>query len=397
MQACALSKLSILSGSCNPPPKLLYNQHWPSRFRRILQIIYNTFQLATSNGVLLCVEGPRVQAGLGRVTLNRRSSIRSIIKGACILPGASMEQLADSLQLSSISPLDIYLADGDVLIVLGESLNGPAVAHISEDSQLIERHIAGIKKAHETFQTHDNPRIAPKILSSREHRVGHILVQQRLHGATINAQELNSEQLLSHFRSALAPLSHLIRSRAQDSPLPDGDCIERSTASLSVSSEAQKLVLPFIPPLKTWLSEQERVATVAHGDYWFPNILFEYQPLPRVSGLIDWERSREYATVGVDGLHLLMFAFSHWRGCPEPAVLKMIWSGVQEPTLEALTDELSIHSKIPKRDLGYLALQVWIMHISRNAHTIQDWKKEKKENWLTSASEAANKWISNSN
>lgn len=396
MQQSALSKLSILSGSRAKPPDILYNQRWPTRFRRILQILYNTFQLATDRNTFLCVEGERVVAGLGCVKLTQTRSIKTIIDGACILPGASTRQLADSLQLLSLSPPVAYLADGDVLIVLGESSSGPTVVHITEDFELIERHIKGSALAHQMLHMHGAQRIAPRILWSHTHPIGHILAQERLCGLTVTPSDLDAKQLLQHFRAALTPLTYLTRSRNGTSPLPDGKLIDQSLASLSASSEALSLVTPFITPLKLWLSRQKSVAAIAHGDYWFQNILFDYSPLPYVSGLIDWERSREYATAGTDGMHLLMFAFSHWRGCQEPAVLAMIWSGIHEPTLQALITELAQHSGIPEDELGYLALQVWIMHLARNASLITHWSQKKRESWLHATSQAASRWISKS-
>jgi hypothetical protein len=109
--------------------------------------------------------------------------------------------------------------------------------------------------------------------------------------------------------------------------------------------------------------------------------------------MIDWERSRPDACAGFDALHLVMFSFSAWRGTTPMQMLCMLWDDVLEPVLERLVAEAGQATGLDIEDLRYVALLIWLLHLSRYAGDMPTWSDARCRDWLEEPADSAQRWL----
>jgi hypothetical protein len=264
---------------------------------------------------------------------------------------------------------------------------------VTEDDVLIDRHRRGYEQGRLLLQTYGRGDLVPEVIETRKHHAGRILIQRRLAGEVVRASELSAVALAEHLRAAVEILAHFEVASGTGQPLADETLYRASAEALGACPEVFDLAQSAIDALDQWPLRRLRIATLSHGDYWLSNLLFTYEPQLRVSGVLDWERSRQSASVGVDAVHLLMFSYAHWRGCPEPDVLRMIWDDVRDPVLEHLISIVRDELDLSARDIGYIGLQLWIMHLARHANAIGGWSDKKRREWLLGPRKSIDRWL----
>ncbi|WP_418647173.1 phosphotransferase [Thauera butanivorans] len=397
MSTGSLDKLARLAGADTPPPRWLYNNRWPGRTRKLLQIAYSLLSWLTARGNFLTLKGERLTATSGHVEAFSTASLSIVAQGALVLRKASLSHLANELAIDPATSTRTYLADADVLVVLATRNNTPVVIHVADDQMRGDRYRQGSEWAREAFSRSGNDHLIPRIIDYRKHPVGWMLTQQRLPGRMIRAGSLSADALVAHVSAAI---------NALPASNPTGTCQSNHAGrkitftpglflSLLENNHLRTFVQEPIKRIEAWLSSAQFETTTAHRDYCFSNVLFseESASTPVITGIVDWERAGLGAPVGEDALYFAAFAFAHWRGCSPMTVLCMIWDGVQEPTLERMLDMVRTRFKLTELALGHLSIYLWLSHLVRQTDGISRWTEMNRLEWLLQPSQSARIWM----
>lgn len=395
MSIGSLDKFARLAGAHTGPPQWLYNDHWPGRARRALQIASSLISWLTARGDILVLKGKRLPATSGNVEACRQVSLSALAQGVVILRRASLDHLANELRIDSEKLSRIYLADAGVLVVLATRGGSPVVIHIADDQARGERYQHGCEWARQVFSSSGNEHLIPHVIDYRKHPAGWILTQERLSGRVISAGSLSADALIAHVSAAIDVLPLPVSNR----PACGNARMESKSREISSLAENERLgpsVLDSVSRVEAWLNSMPRETAMAHGDYCFSNVLFSEDaavPKPLVTGIVDWERAAPDMPVGEDALYFTVFAFAHWRGCSPMTVFCMIWDGVQEPTLERMLELVRTRFKLSPNDLGHLSIYLWLNHLVRQAGGASGWTEKTEYEWLRQPSLCVRNWM----
>ena len=393
MKNTGLLKLARLSGARSLPPLYLYDGEWPRFGRQLLQVFYSFAQWLLGAGRVLYLSGPEMRAGRGHLALTNKTSLRGIMRGGCVLRGGTLQRLASELGLLPSAPVTAYLADANVLVVLGEAASGPVVVHVADEQMRVGRYLDGCEHGRAALKPYGHEHLVPTILRTHEHSVGYMLTQRRIDGYYLaSTSSLSAEKLVAHVHAAFEPLMCLEIPRQDGDQLADAALHQELMAALSASNSLFALTAPVLEALNRLTLRKKRVAVLAHGDYWMANLLFTEHPTVQLRGILDWERIRLGATVGADAMHLLMFSYAQWKGCSEAKVLCMILDDIEEPTLCRLLDMLKELFNLDQVDIYGLAAQAWVMFVARYVSLMPTWTEAKRDDWLVSGARSAIRW-----
>jgi hypothetical protein len=323
-------------------------------------------------------------------------SVRALVSGSRVLRGARLARLADSLAIVPQGEVELFLATEDVLVVFGERSGIALAIHISANEGHLSRQRAGIEMAHDVFADLPAVGLIPRVIEWRPLEGGWALLEERLAGRTVDPLNLSAQELETYIEAALKPLLWL-DSRAEAG---QGDADQQVIFDRLRWLECHPvLATPTARPLEAlrrWPGRVHSRTVFAHGDYWFPNLLFATRGAPVLTGIIDWERCRSRALPGADALYLVVFAFSRWRGCSQFKVLREIWEGNPEPLLERLLERLCTDFRLALDDLRFVALLIWLMHLRLRGPSMSEWPVGRHEEWVAQPAASIERWLKRS-
>ena len=393
MSIGSISVLARLAGADHVPLKRLYRDGWPGQLRRAGQLAFSATQWCLHRGEVMVLTGKGLPGAKGALRVSSQLGVREWLSGAYVIGGATPWRLASNLDLDASPVPELYLAESDVLIVLGRRRGCPVVVHVVEDAQRLDRYWQYADRARRQLAPAGLGHLVPAVLEQRAVLDMTMLVQQRLVGRTVRSSELSADELEQHVLAALQPLQALAAGARVSPAGADDVLLNRELTRLDTSSRIAEAVRLPLAALREWPGRRRHPAVLAHGDYWFSNLLFAADSPPQLTGLIDWERSRPDACAGFDALHLVMFSFSAWRGTTPMQVLCMLWDDMLEPVLERLLAHAGQASGLAIEDLRYVALLIWLLHLSRYASDMPTWSDARRRDWLDEPVESAQRWL----
>lgn len=323
------------------------------------------------------------------------ASVTELVQGALVLKGGSLARLTSELQIDSMGLSRFYLADANVLVIIGMKDQKPIVIHIADDRGRGERYIKGSNLARMVFSKLGNEHLIPHIVDYRKHSVGWMLTQQCLPGKVVDVGSLSADLLVAHFSAAISvlPIDHRFQLRPLDFPMcPKSDVFR----PLLENELLRPFVFESVRRIDAWLNSVQCRAVITHGDYWFSNILFGHDALtlePLVTGVVDWEGATLGGPVGEDALFLAVHAFAEWRGCSPMTVFCMIWDGTQGSTLERMLNIVQSRFDLSSDDLGHLCIYLWLSRLMRQIGKISQWFEKRRAEWLLQPSQSAQIWM----
>lgn len=395
MSVGSISVLARLAGARSAPLQRLYSDGWPGQARRVGQLAFSAAQWCRHRHDAMILTGRGLPAAKGVLQVSSTLGLRDWLGGAYVMGGAAPSRLASNLGLDASPAPELYLADADVLVVLGWRRGLPVVVHVVEDAQLLERYGQNADRARRQLAPAGMDHLVPAMVEQRTVLDLTMLVQQRLVGQIVRPSELSGDELERHMQAALQPLRALAAGCLMAPEGADEALLSRELNRLEAHPQLAQAVRVPLAALRDWPGRRHHPAVLAHGDYWFSNLLFA-SGSPQVSGLIDWERSRPRACAGFDALHLVMFSFSAWRGTSPMQMLCMLWDDLCEPVLERLLTHAGQASGLSHEDLRHVALLIWLLHLSRHAEDMPSWSEARRRDWLDEPAECARRWLARS-
>jgi len=392
MSIGSISVLARLSGAHRSPPKRLYRDGWPGDLQRAGQLAFSATQWCLHRRAAMVLVGAGLPAAKGALRVSSKLGLRDWLSGAYVMSGAAPSRLVMHLGLDASPAPELYLADADVLVVLGCRQGMQVVVHVAEDAQRLDRYRRCADRARQQLASAALGHLVPAVVEQRAVLDLAILVQQRLVGRTVRPSGLSADELEQYVKAALQPVRALaVGSRATVAGADD-ILLNNELNWLEFDPQLGAAVRRPLAALRAWPGRRQHPAVLAHGDYWFSNLLFE-PGSPQLSGLIDWERSRPDAVAGFDALHLVMFSFSAWRGTSPLQVLCMLWDDLCEPVLERLLAYAGQATDLSTEDLRHVALLIWLLHLSRHGLQVRDWTDARRRDWLEEPADSAQRWL----
>lgn len=341
----------------------------------------------------MVLTGNGLPAAKGALHVSSTLGLRAWLRGAYVMGGAEPSRMASNLGLDASPAPELYLADADVLVVLGRRHGLPVVVHVAEDEQRLDRYWQCAERARRQLAPAGLDHLVPAVLEQRAVLDLTMLMQHRLAGQSVRPSALSAGELERHVQAALQPLRALAAGSRAAPEGADELLLNYELSRLEAHPQLAQAVRAPLAALRDWPGRRQHPAVLAHGDYWFSNLLFAPGAPPQVSGLFDWERSRPRACAGFDALHLVMFSFSAWRGTSPMQVLCMLWDDLCEPLLERLLSRAGHATGLSREDLRYVALLIWVLHLSRHASDIQAWSEARSHDWLDQPADSAGRWL----
>jgi hypothetical protein len=395
MSIGSLSVLARLAGAGRSPSPHLYRDGWPGQLRRAGQLAFSAAQWSLHRRDAMILLGKNLPAAHGLLQVASKLRLRDWLSGAYVMGGASPSRLASNLGLDASPAPGLYLADADVLVVLGCRQGAPVVIHVAQDAQRVNRYRQSADQARQQLASAALSHLVPAVMEQRTVLDLTMLVQQRLVGQTLRPSDLSAEQLERYVNAALQPLRALALGSSVAAEGADHGLVSQELNWLESHPQLGAAVRRPLAALRDWPGRRQHPAVLAHGDYCFPNLLFE-PGSPRLAGLIDWERSRPRACAGFDALYLVLFCFSAWRGGSPMRVLCMLWDNLCEPVLERLLAEAGLATGLDIEDLRHVGLLIWLLHLSRHGPQMQDWSDAHRRDWLAEPADSAQRWLARS-
>lgn len=398
MSIYSFDHLLRLTGALRPPAAALalFNDLWPGLIRRALQTAVNTLELLRARGTFVAVHGPGVAAATGLVRADTVTSMRGLLDGARVLRGGRLGRLADQLAIDSCGHMELFLATEDVLIVFGERSGKALAVHVSANEAHLGRQKRSIESAREIFLECGAADLIPRLVEWRQIDGAFALLQERLVGRSVDPASLSAAALEAYVEAALGPLLRLDSLAKPCAGGPDQQMIFEDLRSLECHPGLAADIARPLQALRDWPARRRGRAVFAHGDYWFPNLLFAADGSPVLTGIIDWERCRTRALPGADALYLVAFAFSRWRDCPQFKVLCDVWDGSCEPLLERLINRVCAAFRIPLDELRYVAVLMWLMHLRLRGPWMNEWPAARRQEWINLPAESIGRWLDRS-
>jgi hypothetical protein len=393
MSRGALAVLARLAGAKRVPPAALYGCAWPGRLQRLGQLAFTAVQWCVYRRSALVFTGAGLPAAKGALHVQGTLRLQDWLQGAYVMGGAERTRLAHALKLDADPAPDFYLADADVLVVLGQRNGHPAVVHVSDDAERLQRYSHCASMARDQLASVGLGQLVPAMLYRGPVLDLQMLAQERLVGRTVRAGDLSAEELNLYVQAALRPLQRLAAGASLSVEGADSAVLAELPSALEPFRSLDAATRVAFAALRDWPGRWRHPAVLAHGDYWLSNILFAQGATPAVSGLLDWERSRPDACAGYDALHLVMFTFAAWRGCSPLQVLCMVWDGLCEPTLERLLSSVQIGLGLTVDDLRHVAIELWLLHLCRHAVDSPKWDDRRRREWLEDPADSVERWL----
>lgn len=308
-----------------------------------------------------------------------------------------LQEICCAFGIDEGRPISFYLSLTPVAIFFGHKGRSAVVVHVAAQSNardMLERMRRGLAIARSAAMPDRVRALVPEILDAGTVAGRHVLVQSRLPGAILRFGEMNDAQLWSLLTNALQPLLALHEARAIAEAVPDRSLIFQSLPEiLEHWPELKQPLVPLLMQLQSWQSRNGGEAVIVHGDYWFGNVLFDMDTLA-VSGVIDWETTRDCGTPGFDALHFGLMSFAMGRDRPVAQyIVQVLTDEWDEPLLKAYVGEVRRLFGLSSEAIEHLAVLIYLNEFVKRAKLGEPLTDRARENLLTKPAGALTQWL----
>jgi hypothetical protein len=349
---------------------------------RAAQLAYSAAQVTRS-----VREGAHqvLMSGNGMLYLNGRISVSSrwivpkalfaLLKGQPVIlfrstRGEGLRTLCSALRIDDEDTIHAIVSMNPVTVMCARRSGLDVIIHAAphETGPGVDPHISGLNRARDSISSAQFLALLPIIVDSLNTNGIDVVFETRMQGKTLPPAR-SQVQLEADILAALGPLRNLDEVSRNAHVRPDANHIEtRLPGLLSRFPSHRSLIREALTALRQWRSDA--IAPVfVHGDYWLGNILFDGNP-PKVSGILDWDRSRVDGCSGYDALHLLCTSVAMHGEYSISRCFQQIWSAdTTDSIMSRILGEIRRAFGVTERDLGYLTAILWLTVVSQKPHT----------------------------
>ncbi len=284
----------------------------------------------------------------------------SLVHGipAFVLKG-KLNQVTDFFRLDPASEVRVILANSGLFVCFGQLNHQDVVAYATNLPQYrrsIEHQFHGIGLGRKVLGS-----LAPEIILKGVDR----MIVSRLPGTPVRIKKLTETELQNVIMTGLGPLLQIFST----SPVRRGGGDQAMIATTLNFLQNHPHVAK-IPGACEYLSSWDRSnlpVVPVHGDYWADNLLLQND---QVSGVVDWDRSRELGSLGFDALTLGFMSYAMWADRVYLSdLLSDIWRPKENwryPWLHEYTETVRTAFSLTQDDVKGVAVLLWMSTLMFN-------------------------------
>jgi hypothetical protein len=284
----------------------------------------------------------------------------SLVHGipAFVLKG-KLQQVTDFFRLDPATEVRVILANSGLFVCFGQLNHQDVVAYATNLPQYrpsIEHQFNGIGIGRKALGS-----LAPEILLKGVDR----MIVSRLPGSPVRIKNLAETALQNAIMTGLGPLLQIYSTSPARRGGGDQALISSTLNFLQNHPRSAK-----IPGACEYLSNWDRTnlpVVPVHGDYWADNLLLQND---QVSGVVDWDRSRELGCAGFDALTLGFMSYAMWgNGSYLSDLLSDIWRPKEQwryPWLYDYTEVVRKAFSLTQDDVKGVAVLLWMSTLMFN-------------------------------
>ncbi len=299
----------------------------------------------------------------GELYLSEPATFKGIINSlthgvpAFVLKG-NLQHVTDFFRLDPSHHVRVILANSGLFVCFGSLDGRDVVAYATGFQQYrcsIEQHFAGISIGRKALGS-----LVPEIISKDVDR----MIVSHLPGVPVRCKNLTEPALQNAIMRGLGPLLQMYSEGAARRSDVDQPLITKVLNFLEKNPYADK-----IPGACEYLRNWDRTNVAAvpiHGDYWADNLLIQDD---QVSGVVDWDRSREFGCAGYDALTMGFMSYAMWGKVYLSDVLADIWLPKEQwryPWLYDYTETVRSAFSLTQDDLKGVAMLLWMSTLMFN-------------------------------
>lgn len=329
-------------------------------------------------GAPLLLQGEGLAADRGRLRFRSREAraelLRSLLAGAPCLAlaceGSAAEALARlcrRMGLDESDELEALRTTNEAFVAFGTRAGRAAVAHLATTpsaARALADHERALAELAEDGSGAELGALVAQALHAQLSEGEALLVQTRLPGSTPECGALGARELERLLELGLEPLARL---HARGERWPAGPDARRVEADfpllLAAYAPWADALRPAIAALARWEGRSALPCVRVHGDCWIGNLLFDSlgTAAPRLTGIVDWDRSRSRGMAGLDALQLGVTSIAEWRGVALGEALAGVWDASRRQALLARhLARIERTLGLDARALEMIAIALWL-------------------------------------
>ncbi len=327
----------------------------PSRFALLWHIILGSLAIVFRRQNVAVLPN-KFNVGARETVFTECATLKDVLftsirrqRPAFVLPG-TLAPLCRFFGVDNDHVLTLRCSSSGLAICFGHLHGMEVVVHasVNGDGRWVERQSKGAKIGRELMGG-----LGPDTIEVNQAR----LITARLPGHPNAPWKLTEDKLQAAILAALEPLKHIFDS-GHWTGHPDDDLID-ALQSYVMQSSHQAQLQPALDLVKHW--DRTHVKTVpVHGDYWLNNILFSEG---RVTGVVDWDRTRPNGCAGIDALHLAFGSYAMWSDIPVSELLADVCTEHWHfPWLSSYCALIEEAFSLRVADLKCLAILLWLSY-----------------------------------
>jgi len=312
----------------------------------------------SSTAVIPCSRSIR-----GELQLSEPATFKDVISSlthgipAFVLKG-NLKHVTDFFRLDSSHHVRVILANSGLFVCFGSLDGRDVVAYATGFQQYrcsIEHHFTGIGIGRKALGS-----LAPEIILRDVDR----MIVSHLPGTPVRCKNLTESALQNAIMTGLGPLLQIYSESSVRRPEVDQPLIANVLNFLENNPHSAR-----IPGACDYLRQWDRTNVAAvpiHGDYWADNLLLQND---QVSGVVDWDRSRELGCAGYDALTMGFMSYAMWGKVYLSDVLSEIWRPKEQwryPWLYDYTETIRNAFSLTQDDVKGEAILLWMTTLMFN-------------------------------
>ena len=275
-----------------------------------------------------------------------------------------LEELSSVYGLEFNKKLFARIGYNTLIVLFARVADQEVVIHYPVDEEgerSIIRHKTGLERARQSLGGSTSLSLVPTIIQSTADTKLPLLIQTRVVGHTLQADTPSLEQSSEKLGKCIAFLTGMQSNVEPNDHSPEAEHFTKNIANLDADMPSKhKLKIRYaLDKFDNWWRTKNLKPVFVHGDFWLGNVLFDDEG--SISGVIDWEWSRENGMPLFDAMHLLTRSGFCHNNASFPELLSSVWKGGENWVwMAGYLDEVIQESGLSHNDVQHIALLLWL-------------------------------------
>ena len=321
------------------------------------------------------INGPKLKYMHGRVCIDPKPTIKGVVsawlRGDQVLSvqrnhfySTPLGELNSAYGMEFTEQILARIGYNSLIVLFAGVAGQEVVIHYPVDEEgvrSINRHKTGIERARLSFGESTLLSLVPSIIRSNTETALPLLIQSRLVGQALQADSPSLEQSSEQLGKCITFLTGMQTNAQPIDRSPEADHFTNNLVNLDAEmpNEHTVKIRYAIDKFDNWWRGKNLKSVLVHGDFWLGNVLFDDEG--SISGVIDWEWSRENGLPLLDAMHLLARSGFCHNNASFPELLSSVWTGGENWVwMASYLDEAIHESGLSLNDVQHIALFLWL-------------------------------------